>query len=470
MISSHLKQYLIGFAASTFAAAGMACGWAAPVMIRLQSNNSEIQITADEGSWVIASLEIGDIFTPIPAGFTSDRFGRKPVIWSIVPMYLIGWCLLIATRSYKMLIIARLIFGLCMGIIYSICPLYLGEITEPQIRGKITSFCTVMLFIGMLSSYSVAPYVSYNTLSYICISLPTVLAFVLYFIPESPYNLVMRGKYEKAKTEMRKIRSGNDTFILNEIKLVKAAIHEQTAEKMPCSALVTDPVCRMSVILIFIIAVTGLLGGRSIMYAYATEILSSAEITLFSADQGTIILGIIFLILSVFSTLVVDKFGRRPLLLISAGGSGVSHLVSGIYFFVQKKRIFNVSDYSWILLLATGGYCIFASIGLGPISPVYQSEIFPNGIKSIASGTFITAMCFFSLFALKMFHFINSNFGVYFSFWLLSFINLSGSVLMYIYLIETKGKSLVVIQNELKILCKISKPKADVNETVSFKI
>ncbi|XP_075210700.1 facilitated trehalose transporter Tret1-like [Lycorma delicatula] len=471
MTSSHLKQYLIGFAvASTFAAAGMACGWSAPVVIRLLSNNSEIHMTADEGSWVIVSLEIGDIFTPIPAGFICDCFGRKPVIWSIFPMYITGWCLIIATRSYKILILARLIFGLCMGIIFSTCPLYLGEIAEPEIRGKITSFCIVMWFFGIVSSYSIAPYVSYNTFSYICISLPAVLAFVLYFIPESPYNLVMRGKYEKAKTEMRKIRSGNDTFIVNEIKSVKAAIHEQTAEKMPCSALVTDPVCRMSVILFFIIVFTGLLGGRSVMYACATEILSSAESTIFSADQGTIILGLIFLILSVFSTLVVDKFGRRPLLLISAGGSGISHLVSGVYFFVQKKRIFNVSDYSWIVLLATGGYCVFTSIGLGPISPVYQSEIFPNGIKNIASGIFTIAMCIFSLIALKMFYFINSNFGMYFSFWLLSFINIFGCILMYIYLIETKGKSLVVIQNELKILCKISKPKADANETVSFKI
>ncbi|XP_075237368.1 facilitated trehalose transporter Tret1-like [Lycorma delicatula] len=470
MDRGHLKQYLIGFAvALTFTTAGMAYGWSAPVMVRLLSNNSEIHMNADEGSWVTASLEIGDIFTPIPAGFISDRLGRKLVIWSTVPMYIIGWCLLIATRSYKILILARVIFGMCVGIIYTICPLYLGEITEPHIRGKITSFCIVMWFIGILLSYSIAPYVSYETFSCICISLPTVLVFGLHCIPESPYSLVMRGKYEKAKRELKKIRSGNDTSIVNEIESIKVAIYEQTAKKMPCSALVTDPVCRMTVFLFFIIAFTGLLGGKSVMYTYATEIFSSVQNSLFSADQCTIILGLIYLILSVFGTLVVDNYGRKPLLMIAAGGSGICHLVAGIYFFLQKETTLNVSDYSWILLLATGGYCVFAGIGMAPVTPVYQSEIFPNGIKGIASGIFTVAMCSFSVIALKMYQVINTNFGIYYSFWFFAFINIFGCILMYIFLIETKGKSLAVIQDELKHLSKSSKTKPDLSETVPFK-
>ncbi|XP_075237248.1 facilitated trehalose transporter Tret1-like [Lycorma delicatula] len=470
MDSGHLKQCLIGIAVSlTFTAAGMAYGWSAPVMVRLLANNSDIHMGVDEGSWVIASVEIGDIFTPIPAGLISDRFGRKPVIWSIVPMYIIGWCLLIATRSYKILILSRLILGMAMGIIYTICPLYLGEVAEPDIRGKITSFCIVMWFFGILLAYSIGPYVSYDTLSYICISLPVGLAFGLYFIPESPYNLVMRGKYEKAKKALRKIRSGNNTIILNEINSVKAAIDEENAERMPCSALVTDPVYRMSLFLFLILSVTGLFGGISVMYAYATEIFSSLKSSLFNADQCTIVLGLIYLILSIFATLVVDNCGRKPLLMISAGGSSISHLIAGIYFFLQEETTLNVSGYSWILLLATGGYCVFASIGIAPLTPVYQSEIFPNGIKGIASGIFTVAMCSFSVIALKMYQVINTNFGICYSFWFFAFINISGCILMYIFLIETKGKSLVAIQDELKLLFKSSTTKPEESELVPFK-
>ncbi|XP_075231909.1 facilitated trehalose transporter Tret1-like isoform X2 [Lycorma delicatula] len=447
----------------------MAYGWSAPVMVRLLSNNSDIYMTEDEGSWVIASIEIGDIFTPIPAGFISDKFGRKPMIFSIVPLYIIGWCLLITTRSYTILILVRLILGMAMGIIYTICPLYLGEIAEPDIRGKIISFCIVMWYFGILLSYSIAPYVSYENFSYICVSLPVILAFGLYFIPESPYNLILRGRYEQAMKELKEIRNGSDTFIVNEMKSIKAAIHQDSVEKMPCSALVTDPICRMSLFLFFIITVTGFFGGLTVMYAYATEIFSSVESTLFSADECTIVLGLIYLILSVLATLIVDNLGRRPLLMISAGGSGLSHLVAGIYFFLEKKTAFNVSDYSWILLLATGGYCVFASVGLAPITQVYQSEIFPNGIKGIASGIFTLAMCLLSVTALKMFQIVNSNLGIYYSFWFFTFINISGCILMYIYLIETNGKSLAEIQDELSLLSKSPKNKPDINQTLPLK-
>ncbi|XP_075210687.1 facilitated trehalose transporter Tret1-like [Lycorma delicatula] len=472
MDSGHLKQYFIAFTvALTFAAAGMAYGWSAPVMVRLQSNDSDIRMTADEGSWVIASVEIGNMFTPIPSGFISDRFGKKPVIWSIIPMYLIGWGLLITTRSYKILILVRLILGMAMGIVGTICPLYLAEVAEPEIRGKITSFCIVMWFFGILLAYCIGPYVSYDTFSYICISLPAILGIGLYFIPESPYNLLMRGRYEQAKKELKKVRSGNDndTNIINEIKSVKNSMQEKAAEKKSCSALLSDRVLRMSVFIFLIITVTGLFGGLTVMYAYATEIFSTIESTSFNADQCTIVLGFIYLLLSVFATVVVDNFGRRPLLLVSAGGSGISHLVAGTYFFLRKESTLNVSGYNWILLLATSGYCVFASIGIAPITPVYQGEIFPNEIKSIASGVFTIAMCLFSVIALKMFQVINSNFGIYYSFWFFAFINISGCFLMYKYLVETKGKSLVMIQNELQILSKSSKSKTNVNETVPFK-
>lgn len=447
----------------------MGYGWSAPVMVYLHSNKSHIPITDDDEGWIIAATDLGDVISSIPAGFLADRFGRKPVISSVIPMYILSWTLIIFAKSASMLFIARIIAGAAMGILFSVCPLYICEIAEPVNRGKISSLSSVFASIGNLISYCVAPYVSYNTFSYVSVSISVISVFGLVAIPESPYNLVFQKKYEKAKKSLCKLRSGDNNSIENEIETIKRAINEANKTEASFMLLITDQCSRASLLLITLLGTIQLLGGMNVMYAYSTKIFSTIKGAPIDPNQCTIILGVIYLILSIFATGIIDSFGRRTLVMISVVGNAISNLMITMYLYLENETHVDVSSYAWILITSAASFCFFSNIGIVPIMPLYQGEIFPDGIKGIGSGIFTIQQCALSVLTLKIFPLINSHFGMHYSFMFFTLVYTVGAILVHLYLVETRGKTLTEIQQELKRFSKTSKTKEDLNEMVTLK-
>lgn len=452
-------------ASSLFGTCGMSYGWSAPVLVRLLSNNSEIPMSEEEAVYVVAAVELGYTVSAIPAGFISDRIGRKPVILSVILILMFGWALIITTRSLILLILARITLGIGSGIVFSTCPLYLGEIAEPEIRGKVTAVCMVFYYAGILTSYCIGPYVSYSTFAYTLVSIAAILGITLIFIPESPYNLLSRNKLKQAKTALKKLRNKDVEPIEQEAKSIKLAIDEIKERNTSVTSLFVDPCSRMSTLITLLLGLVLYLGGLTVVYTYATHVFTSIDGFPLTPDQCTILLGVIFTALSLVTTSIVDNFGRRRLFLISVGGSAICHFIGGLYFYLKYCTSVNVSGLSWMLLLDIAGYCFFKSIGISPLVPVYQSEIFPEGVKGVASGLSVVEQGLLSMSVLKLFQVVNLNFGKHVSFFFFSFINGAGFVLMYIYLIETKGKTLAEIQCEIKARMMPPERKTSLNET-----
>lgn len=125
-------------------AAGNAIGWTSPTLPTLMSDNSPIPITPDDSSWINSIMILSSVVSAIPAAYLSDRFGRKSSMLVAAIPYIVGWIMIFFATTKIELYIARIMPGLGYGIIYTISPMYLGEISSDSVRGSLAILITVM--------------------------------------------------------------------------------------------------------------------------------------------------------------------------------------------------------------------------------------------------------------------------------------------------------------------------------------
>ncbi|RZF34561.1 hypothetical protein LSTR_LSTR015158, partial [Laodelphax striatellus] len=137
--------------------------WPSPALRKLEvKGGANVFIEGDEISWVVASLDVGNMISPIPASYLVDRIGRKPVLLATGPLYLVCWMLTFVPGTPYFLFLSRFLAGIGKGIAFSICPMYLGEIASVEVRGAISTISTGALWGGSLLMFIVGPLVSYK--------------------------------------------------------------------------------------------------------------------------------------------------------------------------------------------------------------------------------------------------------------------------------------------------------------------
>lgn len=448
-VLSCIEIYFVSVAASlALMMIGMAYGWIAPVLPRLLGDNSEIKMTADESSWVVVFIEVGCLFTPIPVGLLMDKYGRKPMFISCAPVFVISWLLKITTRSLMILYVVRLFEGLALGCVFTLAPVYIGEIAEPSVRSKLSNMQSVMWYIGILSEDCVGPYLSYSALAWFSITVPILFFACFLVLPETPFYLVIRGKEGKAAQALAWFRGGvPEPHIADELQAIKDHIHEEKLNKKSWTAIFTDDVYLKSIYVITVIVFSTFLSGLTTVYAFSTQIFSKTAGTCLTADHYTIIIGCVFVLMTFVTASVVDRFGRRPLILLSVCGCFLSNLLTGLYYYFYDE---NSGHHSFIPFVTIGFYVISVSLGLAPLTATYQGELFPPGIRGAASGYTAISRTLFSLICLKLYTLIQRTIGLYANYFLFAFSAGLGAIMLYIHLPETKGKTLVEIHKEMK--------------------
>lgn len=364
------------------------------------------------------------------------------------PVFIVSWLLKIITRSLTILYLLRLLEGLGLGFVFTLGPVYIGEIAEPSIRGKLSNMLSIMWYAGILSEYCVGPYLSYTALSWFSITVPILFFACILVLPESPYYLVIIGKEGKAAQALAWFRGGvRESNVDEELQAIKDHIYEEQMNKKSWTTIFTDEVYQKCIYVITVIVFTSFLSGLTTVYAFSTQIFSKTAGTSLTADHYTIIIGCVFVLMTFVTASIVDRFGRRPLVLLSACGCFVSNLLTGVYYYFYDE---NSGHRSFIPFTTIGLYVVSVSLGLAPLTSTYQGELFPSGIRGAASG-YTAIMCtVFSLICLKMYTFIAHTIGLYANYFLFAFSSGLGAIMLYLHLPETKGKTLVEIHREMK--------------------
>ncbi|KAI5707962.1 hypothetical protein M8J77_013569 [Diaphorina citri] len=446
MLSGTTRQILAGMSATLSAfSVGQTFGWSSPVLAYLVSPDSPVPMSEDESSWVVASMEFGCWAIPFFAGMLCDRIGRKWTLLSTGPFYALSWILAIYTRNVWGLYAVRIIQGLCVATIFVACPMYLGEISETKYRGAIGTMFQIAMYLGILYSYILGTLLSYR--NYQIANLAIALLFMATFIlmPESPCYFIKRGRDEKALESLQWFRANQEEkLILEEFDNVKTTI--QSENKAKFSTIVTDWTNLRCIFLLQGVLLFRTTTHVQTIMAYASTTFGSG-VTFIPANHISILFAVILMLSILPATYLVDKSGRKILLIVSTGGSGVFCLVSFVYYFFHEylradlPLIFSYINFVSICLIG-----LFYSLGLGPLYSPLTCEYFPSNTRAQSSALLSFSGTTMQMAGYKLFYIIHKHWGMYANFLLGGILSLIGTVWAYLYIVETKGKTFAEIQ------------------------
>lgn len=324
--------------------------------------------------------------------------------------------------------------------------MYIGEIAETAIRGALGSFFQLFLTIGILFANLVGGALPWRSFSIVMAVIPILFAITFFFMPETPQYLLKRNKLKEAERCLRWLR-GSNYDISNEIDLIQKDVENATQNKASLKDLVMNRANRNALICSLGLMFFQQFSGINAVIFYTVDIFESA-----GSDMNPFLAAIIVTVVQVISTvasfLLVEKAGRRILLLQSCIAMGLSLLVIGV-FFNLKDGGKDVSNIGWIPLTSMVVFIITFSLGFGPIPWMMMGELFSSECKGIASGLAVMTNWILVFVVTKFFPTMIDNFGKDITFWIFAVFMLLAVIFVYFVIPETKGKSSAQIQAEL---------------------
>jgi MFS transporter, SP family, arabinose:H+ symporter len=393
--------------------------------------------------WGVSSLLVGAIVGAFGSGILSDMYGRKKVL-IVVALFFAFSCTFTALASSSFVFIsARLFGGLAVGAASVLSPMYVAEVAPPKNRGMLVSVYQLAIVLGILCSYTI----NYGLHSidnnwrwmFATGIIPSVLFFVgLFFIPESPRWLYKAGRQADSLKVLTRI--GGDSLAKAEIMEIAESLKDNSGTVS--AGEIFKPGVRKVMIIGFLLAVLVQISGINTVIDYAPKILLAAGVEINNALLQTSLVGFINFVFTFVAILFIDRLGRRSLYLIGSMGMVVTLIMLAISFYLKMEGIFTL-----ICILM---FIAFFASCIGPVFWTLLSEIFPNKIrgKALAFASF-TQWIFNFLVVLLFPHFLASLGGTK-TFLFLAVMSFLQLLFTYLYVPETKGKSLEEIEHMWK--------------------
>jgi sugar porter (SP) family MFS transporter len=389
--------------------------------------------------WGVSSLLVGAIIGAFGSGVLSDIYGRKKVLIFVALFFAISCTFTALASSSVIFITARVFGGLAVGAASVLSPMYVAEVAPPRNRGMLVAIYQLAIVLGILCSYTI----NYGLHSidnnwrwmFATGILPSVLFFAgLFFIPESPRWLYKAGRKNDSLKVLTRI--GGESLAKNEIQEIADSLKgDHTSVSI---SELFKPGVRKVMLIGFILAVLVQVSGINTIVDYAPKILLAAGVEIKNALLQTSLVGFINFVFTFVAILFIDKAGRRTLYLIGSMGMFVTLVMLAISFYLKMEGIFTLVCI--LLFIAFFASCI------GPVFWTLVSEIFPNRIrgKALAFASF-TQWIFNFLIVLLFPHFLASLGGTI-TFLFLAVMSFLQFMFTYLYVPETKGKSLEEIE------------------------
>ena len=467
----------------------------------------EFNLNEIQSGWVVSAPSFAAMFAMLFSGRLSDLIGRKKTLIFVALLYAISAILSAVATSYEMLYIARIIGGIAFGAALVLAPMYIAEISTADNRGKLVSLQQLNIVFGFfaafLSNYFFNKYTASETTFLTDQNvwrwmlgvelIPAVCYFIfLFFVPKSPRWLYLKGNFEEAKKVLTQIHGVERGRL--EIEIIDSNIH---ADKNKAALKLKDllkPSLRFILIVGLIIGVLQQITGINAVYFYATSIFKQTGIGTDAAFSSGVLLSTISVLFTFVAIYLIDRMGRRPLLLIGTAGIAVSLLLCAYGFnkatyqlttkkinqleFSESQKLlpfankvyendldfkneikaalgnntYNKNDGAILekatkinanlILIGILGFIACFAFSLGPVMWVLLSELYPLKYRGLAIGVIAFINSLISSLVQLIFPWELSNLGNALTFFIVGIIALVGFFIMIKIVPETKGKSL----------------------------
>ena len=398
---------------------------------------------------IVSVLLVGAVTGAIAGGPLSDRLGRRPVVLLAAIIFAVGAIAAALAPNVLILIFARFILGLGVGLASLIVPLYIAEIAPPDTRGALVSLNQLMITIGILLSYIVGvaftPIEGWRYMFAVAVVPALILGIGMFTLPESPRWLVKNGKLDKARSVLllSRVEAGVETEMqqMEEIERI-----ERQQAQVGYKELLA-PWIRPALIVGVGLAIFQQITGINTVIYYAPTILEKVGFSAGGAIAATALgVGAVNVGFTILAVYIVDRVGRRPLLLIGLIGMIVSLGLLGVVFSLGATS--GAAGLLATICLAL--YIASFAISLGPIFWLMISEIYPLNMRGSAMS--IAALCNWgsNFIVALIFPVLLATFGGAGSFWLFAALGIVAWIFVYFMVPETKGRTLEEIEADLR--------------------
>ncbi|KAJ8709797.1 hypothetical protein PYW08_009801 [Mythimna loreyi] len=426
---------------------GYTMGWTAPILPKLQNIEEtplDKTITEAEASWMVSITFLGIILGPYISGYLGNLVGRKPCLYVSGGMYLLSYIILALAKSLVVIYIGRILVGVGMGVLFITNIVYIAELASTKIRGTLLTLTGFATTLGTLLVYSAGPYISYATLNWMAAILCVIFVVTLFlFVPESAVFLVMKGKKEEAMATLSSLGRQGD---IDEV--VTQADDKPKPKIAQLTEMFTVKSNRKATFIILSLNILGQFSGMMIVIAFVSVIFEMTGSNI-EAHISTIIVGVTQVFSSIIAPLVVDRIGRRLLLLLSFAGCSLSLFSLGTYFYLYNNDYPIAEKLKLLTLVSIMVLCVAYYSGLGIIPNTFVGEMFTDTCRGFGGTFTVTIAWIFSFGISTAFGYVLPVWGPSVVFWIFSGSCAFGFFFTVFFVPETKGKSLLAVQELL---------------------
>ena len=397
-----------------------------------------------EQQWVVGSLLVGAIVGAAVSGWLSDRIGRRRTKIISGCVYLLGGLGSAFSPTAELLLGSRFVLGLAVGTASFVSVEYISEQAPPRLRGGVSSFNQLMVTTGILVAYLVAAGFqnvpgTWRWMLGLSVVPGLALAIGMLTVPASPRWLVSRGREDDARRVLQRTRSDEEAD--DEVDQIREAVEK--SREVGLRDLARRPLRPLMLVGLVLAVGQQIIGVNTVVY-YSATILQYTGLSANSSVLQAISVGVTNVVFTVVAILLLDRVGRRPLLLTGTVGTIVALVGLGLWFQLPALQAVPVLALALLLLFMAS----FA-VGLGPVFWLMISEIYPLGVRSRAMSVATVANWAANFVVSYFFLQLVSGIGRPGTFWLYAALGVLSLAFFWRAVPETKDRSLEEIQREV---------------------